>query len=150
LAQLLCETVINVFEETVFALMDRNPETTPGDTEMVQSLVGFSGTYTGSLALEIEATGVNQLANDFLGADLASNDVRDRHEVVGELANIIIGRLLEAWQPEATNYDIGIPTVSLVTHGQSHVINEPQVCSVEFQTDASLRVVVAILMGVWP
>jgi CheY-specific phosphatase CheX len=150
LAQLLADTVVNVFEETVFALMDRAPCATPDDIRMVQSLVSFSGTYTGSIALEVEASGVTQLESDFLGADSADSGAGERHEVVGELANIVAGRLLEAWQPEATNYDIGIPTVSLVTHAESRASNEPRVCNIDFRTDANLHVVAAIIMGVWP
>jgi CheY-specific phosphatase CheX len=150
LTQLLGETIVSVFGETVFALMDRDPEATPHELRMVQSLVGFSGTYTGSLALEVEASGVCQLASDFLGTEPSTTDARDRHDVVGELANIVAGRLLETWQPDATNYDVGIPTVSVVTHGQSRLLNEPSVCRVEFRTDSNLHIVVAILLGVWP
>ena len=150
LCQLLSDTVVNVFEETVFALMDRDVTSPPDDMAMVQSLIGFSGTYTGSLALSVEQTGVAQLASDFLGSEASAVGGQSQHDVVGELANIIAGRLLEAWQPEATNYDIAVPTVQLVDHGHSRLVSEPKVCCVDLRTDAGLRVCAAILMGVWP
>ena len=150
LRQLLSDTVVSVFEEAVYALIDREQEYCSGETPAVESVVPFSGTYTGTLALTAEASGSALLTGNFLGSDSDSIPPDLNHEVIGELSNIIAGRLLEAWQPEATNYDIGIPTVKLVPHSQSRLMTEPQVCVVKLRTDAGLHVAAAVLLGVWP
>ncbi len=149
LAALLTDTLVSVFEETVFALMERESETIDDGTLVVESLVTFCGTYTGTLALEVEAAGVAQLASDLLGAEDSKAASAQRSDVIGELANITAGRLLEAWQPSATDYDIGIPAVQIQAHGQTRLATEPQVCSVRLRTDTGLHVAAAILLAAW-
>jgi CheY-specific phosphatase CheX len=149
LGQLLTDTVVNVLEEAVYALVDREQEYCADETPVVESLVSFSGTYTGTIALEVEELGVLPFVNDFLGCDPTESPSHASYDAMGELANIVAGRLLEAWLPEATNYDIGIPLVENVQHCQTRLANEPQVCVAKLRTDSGTHVAAAILLGVW-
>jgi CheY-specific phosphatase CheX len=149
LGQVLTDTVINVFEEAVYALVDREQASCANETLVVESLVSFTGKYVGTIALEVEAAGVLTLINDFLGNETCGSVNNTNSEAVGELANIVAGRLLEAWLPEGTNYDIGIPTVETVKHCETRLVNEPQVCVTNLRTDGGTHVAAAILLGVW-
>ena len=149
LEHILTETVASVFEEAVFALIDKESEFCADDTLVVESLVSFSGLYTGTVALEVEAEGVTPLTNDFLGNEASCTPQEANIEAIGELANIIVGRFLEAWLPADTNYDIGIPIVNRKLHSQTYLVNEPQVCVANLRTDSGLHVAAAVLLGVW-
>jgi len=149
LSQVLTDTVANVLEEAVYALVDREQEFCDDDTLVVESLVAFSGTYTGTIALEVEASGVLPLVNDFLGCDSVDPLSNPSSEAMGGLANIVAGRVLEAWLPEETNYGIGIPSVETKKHSETRLVNEPHVCVAKLRTDSGTHVAVAILLGVW-
>ena len=149
LGQLLSDTVASVLEEAIYALVDRDQEYCDGDVPVVESLVSFSGTYTGTLSLEVEASGILPLVNDFLGCDPEQALSLPRSDAIGELANIVVGRLLESWLTGEPSYDIGIPVVSSTTHGRTRLISEPQVCVTKLRTDSGTRVAAAILLGVW-
>jgi hypothetical protein len=149
LEHILTNTVTSVFEEAVYALVEREQEPCPDDALVVESLISFKGTYTGTIALEVEAKGVAPMTNDLLGCDESQVPPNCCNEAIGELANIIAGRLLEAWLPQQTDYDIGIPSVSSKVHSQTHLVNEPQVCVARLRTDSGIHVTAAVLMGVW-
>lgn len=149
LSQILTDTVATVLEEAVYALVDREQDFCDDDTVVVESLVAFSGTYTGTIALEVEASGVLPLINDFLGCDSTDPLSNPNGEAMGEFANIVAGRLLEAWLPRETNYDIGIPTVETRKHSETRLVNEPHVCVAKLRTDSGTHVAAAILLGVW-
>ena len=149
LGQLLTDTVVSVFEEAVYALVDREQEYCDSETLVVESLVSFTGTYTGTVALEVEQSGVLPIINDFLGCDSTVTPGTASNDAIGELANIVAGRLLEAWLPQDTKYDIGIPSVETVKHCQTYLLNEPQVCVAKLRTDSGTHVAAAILLGVW-
>ena len=150
LQQVLTDTVVSVLEEAIYALVDRDQAYCEDDVPVVESLVSFSGTYTGTIALEVEASGILPLVNDFLGCDIEQSLSLPKSDAIGELANIVAGRLLEAWLPGELNYDIGIPVVTSTTHAQTKIANEPQVCVARLRTDSGTRVAAAILLGVWP
>lgn len=149
LGQVLTDTVASVLEEAIYALVDRDQQYCEDDVPVVESLVAFSGTYTGTIALEVETSGILPLVNDFLGCDNDQALGLPNSDAIGELANIVAGRLLEAWLPGEANYDIGIPKVVSTTHGQTRLITEPQVCVAKLRTDSGTRVAAAILLGVW-
>jgi len=149
LGQILTDTVVSVLEEAIYALVDREQEYCDGDTPVVESLVSFCGTYTGTIALEVETSGILPLVNDFLGCDPEQALSVPKSDAIGELANIVAGRLLEAWLPGELNYDIGIPAVTSTTHRETKLVNEPQVCVAKLRTDSGTRIAAAILLGVW-
>ena len=149
LGQVLTDTVVSVLEEAIYALVDRDQEYCENEVPVVESLISFSGTYTGTIALEVETSGILPLVNDFLGCDPEQALSLPKSDAIGELANIVAGRLLEAWMPGDPSYDIGIPTVTSTTHGQTKLVTEPQVCVAKLRTDSGTRVAAAILLGVW-
>lgn len=60
----------------------------------------FRGTLDGRLAVGLDEAAADTLAASFLGLDPDEIVDRDREQVVGELANIVCGSYLSAWQPE--------------------------------------------------
>ena len=149
LGQILTDTVASVLEEAIYALVDRDQPACEDEIPVVESLIAFSGIYTGTIALEVETSGILPLVNDFLGCDPEQALGLPQSDAIGELANIIAGRLLETWLPGEPNYDIGIPKVVSTTHRQTRLANEPQVCVTRLRTDSGTRVAAAILLGVW-
>ncbi len=85
----------------------------------------------------------------FSGAMRARSPNQTNNDAIGELANIVAGRLLEAWLPEGTDYDIGIPSVTTAPHRETRLATEPQVCVAKLLTDTGTHVAAAILLGVW-
>jgi CheY-specific phosphatase CheX len=149
LGQVLTDTVASVLEEAIYALVDRGVDFCDDEVPVVESLVSFSGRYTGTVALEVETSGILPLVNDFLGCDPEHPLNLPNNDAIGELANIVAGRLLEAWLPPEVTYDIGIPTVTATTHGQTRLVNEPRVCVAQLRTDSGTHIAAAILLGVW-
>lgn len=149
LGQILTDTVAGVLEEAIYALVDRDQEYCENDVPVVESLVAFRGTYTGTIALEVEASGILPLVNDLLGCDPEHALSLPKSDAIGELANIVAGRLLEAWLPRESEYDIGIPLITSTIHGHTRLVNEPQVCVAKLRTDSGTRIAAAILLGVW-
>lgn len=149
LGEVLNHTVVSVLEEAVYALVERTDEDTGATTEVLESLISFSGRYTGTISLEVDASGVATIANDFLGTDSSEPFDPASCDAIGELANIVAGRFLEAWLKNETDYDIGIPSVSRMLHKETRFATEPQVCVTRLRTDSGIHVAVAILLGVW-
>ena len=149
LKRVLVDTVTNVFEEAAYALVEEDTEPFTDEMPVIESLVEFTGNYAGTIALEVEAAGASSIANDLLGNDAPAISAETNAEAIGELANIVAGRLLEAWLREETNYDIGIPTVAFKLHAQTRLRNEPQICCARLRTDAGIRLAAAVLLGRW-
>jgi len=145
----LTDTVASVLEEAIYALVERDQDYCEDEVPVVESLVSFRGTYTGTIVLEVEASGILPLVNDFLGCDPEHALSLPMSEAIGELANIIAGRVLEAWLPGKLSYAIGTPKVISTTHGETRLACEPQVCVTKLRTDSGTRVAAAILLGVW-
>lgn len=149
LGDVLTHTVVSVLEEAVYALVERADDDTAGTTEVFESLISFAGRYTGTISLEVDAGGVAAIANDFLGTDSSEPSDSASCDAIGELANIVAGRFLEAWLKSETDYDIGIPSVSRKLHKETRLATEPQVCVTRLRTDTGIHLAVAILLGVW-
>lgn len=145
LNQLLNDTVASVLEEAICALVEQDEQLWDAETEVFEALVPFSGASTGCLVLEVKADGVAPLAKEFLGCEDAPNATACS-DAAGELANIIVGQLLETWLSKA-EYDIGVPEVSCMVYGQSKLgTNHPSyVCQV--QTDSGIRIAVGLVIG---
>ena len=149
LGELLTETLTTVLQEAIYALVDRSEPIGSDDTHVVESLVAFTGTYTGTIALEVEESGATEVAGSFVGDEVPEDQGASNRDAIGELANIVTGCLLEAWLARNINYDIGIPKVTSTTHGQTRLATEPQVCMTTLRTDGGFRVSAAVLLGVW-
>jgi len=146
LNQLLSDAVTSVLEEAICALVEQDEQLWEADTEVFEALVPFSGASTGCLVLEVKGDGVAPLANEFLGCeDLAPNSTACS-DATGELANIIVGQLLETWLLKA-EYDIGVPVVSSTVYGQSRLGTEHPLHVCQVQTDSGIRIAVGLLIG---
>lgn len=149
LQRILAETVARVFEDAVYALVEEEIVPCEPDTRVIESLVAFTGTYTGTIALEVEAAGAQSIANDLLGTEAPAVSAELNAAAVGELANIVAGRFMESWLPNETNYDIGIPSTSVGTHSGTRLFTEPAVCCTQLRTDNGVRIAAAVLLGSW-
>jgi hypothetical protein len=146
LNQLLRDAVTSVLEEAIYALVEQDRELWDAETQVFEALVPFSGANTGCLVLEVKADGVAPLAKEFLGCeDLAPNSAACR-DATGELANIIVGQLLETWLAKA-EYDIGVPEVSCTVYGQSKMGTENPPCLCQVKTDSGIRIAVGLMIG---
>ncbi len=152
LAELLRQTTAQVLEEAIYAFVEQDDAAPDAEVTVIEGWVPFTGVYNGTLAVEIEASSAAQIAGDFLGCD-EEPDARNEalyRDVVGELANIVVGRLLERWMPNRVDYDVGTPVVACGPRRESRSSKEPKVCRARFVTDAGARLSAAILLGAGP
>lgn len=149
LSQLFMETVINVLEETIYALVNEVADVCSNDTMVTESVVSFSGSLSGTIALEVETSAVTSLVDDLLGSHSIAVPTDISGEAVGELANIIAGQFLQAWRPETSDYDIGIPDVQAKQHGETHLATVSQRCVTRLRTDRGIRIAAGLSLETW-
>ncbi|MDD5308940.1 MAG: chemotaxis protein CheX [Deltaproteobacteria bacterium] len=107
-------TVSQTLGETAFVFVEETEEAhlSWGADEILEARISFHGPSDGVLALAAGEKFATELAANLLGIDPDNAEAaRGGRDAVGELANILLGVLLERWFPGDTTYGMDVPVV---------------------------------------
>lgn len=85
----------------------------------VSGIIGLTGEAVGSIALSFPKKTALKIVSDFTGEDVLGID-NDTMDAIGELTNMIAGRVKKLFADKSVKMKISIPTVIL---GKGHTIN---------------------------
>lgn len=114
---LLGDVARRTLEEAAFLFSDEAPSGLALEAPVIEGTLPFVGTVRGTLALRMpEALAVEAAAN-LLGTEPDDADAKENAAAaVGELLNMLSGRLMPLWFGGETQCSLGTPTV--VTHDE--------------------------------
>src|SRR3982751_1039862 len=111
IAPLVEHAVIEALETMCFfGVVDRRAELMSG-ADFLSARMQFTGNADGSFRLVITAAAAAGIAANFLGLDASELSADQVNAVVCELANMVCGAALSAWDSEGT-FSLSTPAIS--------------------------------------
>jgi CheY-specific phosphatase CheX len=110
--ELLYEVSEQVMGDCAFLMLERHDGPIAWPDEVVQARIGFSGTVSGSFAIQAPRSLLVTMAGDMLGVEPDDPAATESGEAaLAEVANVLLGVLLARWLGAGANYEMALPVV---------------------------------------
>ncbi|MBN2724902.1 MAG: chemotaxis protein CheX [Deltaproteobacteria bacterium] len=144
---ILFEAVSQVFEEAVFALLEKSEDEISWDPDTMIASMNFKGPLSGVLYLCVPEEYSIEIAANLLGLEPDNEELEEKKSgAIKELLNMVVGIFINKVYGESQAYHLGIPSMIELSQSEfSKILSNSQakvLCLDDFDNTFSLMAVV--------